>query len=74
MSAFKASKITDTSGVIRGTPVNITTINVPYSSGGVAAGYINERSEFTTSNTASIFTFTYKPVIILIFWSSSVLR
>jgi hypothetical protein len=62
MSTFKASKITDTAGVVRGTPVNIVTISIPKSTAAQTTGYVNERSEFTTSNTARLYTFDYQPI------------
>jgi hypothetical protein len=45
---------------VYGTPIKITTITVPYSSASATLGY-KTLTEYSTSNTASLYSWTYTP-------------
>jgi hypothetical protein len=62
MSILKTQKLSMADGTIRGTPVNIQTFSVPYCTASKTQGYISDISGFTTSNTAFLYSFQYKPV------------
>ena len=63
MSWFKANKLVNVNGTVRGVPVNMVSFPIPYSAASAtASGYISDLTGFSFANTTQIYTFTYYPV------------
>jgi hypothetical protein len=63
MSWFKANKLVNVNGTVRGVPVNMVSFPIPYSAASVtSSGYISDITGFSFANTAQLYTFTYYPV------------
>jgi hypothetical protein len=65
MSYVKANKLINLNGTVRGIPVQVTNVAIPYSAAGLTTtspSGIFSLSGWTTSNTTLIYSFTYTPV------------
>jgi hypothetical protein len=62
MSVLRANAWAGTNGQLLRTPVKLTTVTIPYSSASQGSTtYYPQLSQWTTSNTASLYSFSYTP-------------
>jgi hypothetical protein len=63
MTILKATNWLDKSGNVINAPIRFSSVVVPYSTGSASsASYIGPESSYTTSNTTSLYSWTYTPV------------